>query len=125
MNRSLDALVKTYNLDHPRLPLDVRVTPEGGCMVKICGNLDLETATGVKPAFERIVALMTAGAHLTVDLGSVNYISSTGVGLLTTVLILTRKNRIGFSLSRVRPPVHRVISLLGFETFMEIEAFDD
>jgi anti-anti-sigma factor len=124
VNPELYAAVARYNDSHPELTLGVSVVGNGQYVVTVSGSLDIETSTQVKPLLDDIVKHIPVAGHLTLDLEHVGYISSTGVGLLTTLLSQTRKELIGFSLTRVQNPVIKVMELLGFSSFIDLEALD-
>jgi len=124
MNQGMESIVVRYNASHPDLTLGLSPAFNGRYVIKIFGRLDLETSTHIKPILDTVITMIPAAGHLTLDLEHVAYISSTGVGLLTTLLSQTKKQSIGFSLARVQIPVLKVMDLLGFSSFIEVEVPD-
>ncbi len=124
MKSGIGTTVADYNRAHPELTLTVGPGIKDQILIKINGRLDLETSTHLKPILDSIIKTIPAGGLLTLDLERVDYISSTGVGLLATILVQTIKQSKKFSLARIQAPVRKVIELLGFSSFMNIESPD-
>ena len=116
--------IAEYNSAHPELTMALDAAIEDRVIIKINGRLDLETSAHLKPMIDSIMAIIPAGGLLTLDLEHVNYISSTGVGFLATILVQTIKESKNISIARIQAPVRKVIELLGFNNFMNIEAPD-
>jgi anti-anti-sigma factor len=117
-------VIARYNSEHPELTLAISAPSNSRVIVKVNGRLDLETSTHLKPIIDAIITGIPAGGLLTLDLEHIQYISSTGVGLLAAILVQTIKQSKNLSLSRIQAPVQKVIELLGFSSFLNIEVPD-
>jgi anti-anti-sigma factor len=124
MTMDMGSVIARYNSEHPELTLVVSPVINDRVIVKVNGRLDLETSTHLKPIIDAIITGIPTGGLLTLDLEHIQYISSTGVGLLATILVQTIKQSKNFSLSRIQAPVQKVIELLGFSSFLNIEVPD-
>jgi anti-anti-sigma factor len=93
-------------------------------VVRLTGSLDLQSSSALQDMLSSIIAEMGLGVRLVVDLGSVPYIPSAGVGALTMALTNAKKRDITFQLYRIQPKVRAVFELLGFMSFFE-EAVGD
>jgi len=59
------------------------------------------------------------GYELLIDLSRLVYISSTGVGLLTSVLMEAKKKGVELVLGEIHPKVEDVLRLLGVLSFFK------
>jgi len=57
--------------------------------------------------------------NLLVDLREISYISSTGVGVLSSLLVQATKRNIIFKLKNIQPKVKVVFELLGLLSFFD------
>jgi len=57
---------------------------------------------------------------LIVDMNGVSYISSTGIGALTNVMVKAKKREIALMLRSIQPKVRSVFELLGVLSFFEL-----
>ena len=117
----LDEVVEEHNRAHPELTLGINPVQDGRVVVDVAGRLDLDSSAQIRSIFDTIITALPSGGHLAVDLGRVYYISSTGVGMLISLLIQTMKQSKSFSVVHPQPQVLKIIELLGFSKFMNIE----
>lgn len=85
--------------------------------LSIIGALDLVAATEAQDLLSSVLTTMKARETLVVDLSDVGYISSAGVGALTTTLSNARKRDVELRLRGIQPKVRSVFELLGFMSF--------
>jgi anti-anti-sigma factor len=95
-------------------------------VIALSGSLD----TGTSPPFLDFVkdALLDAEdiGGLILDIGSLQYISSTGVGSFTAILVESQKRKLPFYLCRVPTCVSSVMQVLGFQAFFSyLESFEE
>jgi anti-sigma B factor antagonist len=91
----------------------------GGLAIYATGYIDTYNSTSFLKRAEKAVA---AGfARLILDLSSVSFISSTGVGALVSLLKLARQRNGDVILQSVQPRVYEVLQLLGFSQFFPIK----
>jgi anti-anti-sigma factor len=98
------------------LSLDESADPRG-IEVRVDGSIDGDTSQD----FRDIVALAMAAARdvgcLVIELSSLSYISSTGVGALTNLLSESRRLKVPFYLRDMPDQAKAVFDLLGFSSF--------
>lgn len=85
--------------------------------LSIAGALDLVAASEAQDLLATVLTTMKAKETLIIDIANVGYISSAGVGSLTTTLSNSRKKDIELKLRGIQPKVRSVFELLGFMSF--------
>jgi anti-sigma B factor antagonist len=95
------------------MELDVRTyeSPDPYTVVAVAGELDVGLAPQLKA---RLVELITDGAtDLVVDLSAVQFIDSTGLGVLIRVLRQLRERGGDLKLVVTRPDIMRIFEITG------------
>jgi anti-sigma B factor antagonist len=103
--------------------LSVKVRRERGVVIAdVTGDIDVSTVSGLR---ERLLGLADAGEPLIVDLNSVSFIDSTGLGVL--VAVARRADARGGSLHAVcsRPPTRKLLWLTGVDRRIPLTATVD
>ena len=92
----------------------VAQTPLAGNVicVKVEGRLDAATVPAFEQALQRL--LLEGQARLVVDLGEVNYISSSGLRVLLTARRQSRSRGGDLFLCSLRPRVKEIFEMVGF-----------
>lgn len=85
----------------------------------LSGSLDLEFAHGLEMLLSKFIENQSSLKNLIVDLKEISYISSTGVGVLSSLLVQATKRNISFKLKNIQPKVKVVFELLGLLSFFE------
>ncbi|NJC70041.1 STAS domain-containing protein [Planosporangium thailandense] len=101
----------------PRAWLEWAETEEGELVVRIGGELDLDSVPGVDPAVDGLIARHN-GRHVTVDLGELSFFDSSGV----TVLIRIANGSGSMRIRHANPAVRRVIEVLGLASWLGLES---
>ena len=83
-------------------------------------TIDATTAWDLRPALLR--ALYTQSPELWVDLGRVNFIDSTGLGMLVSVLKEAREMNGDIRLMNAGREVRRILQVTGLEVLFELNA---
>jgi anti-sigma B factor antagonist len=84
----------------------------GGATAAVRGEFDMAATFTVEPALERV--LVKPGVErLTVDLGAVSFIDSTGVGVLVRLNDEARERGIELRIAPGPPEVQRVFEVAG------------
>lgn len=87
--------------------------------VKIAGYIDTKNSQQFMNALLNLVISNSGISKLVLDLSGVTYISSTGVGSLTNVLVQSKKLNMELFLSNVNDKINNVIKMLGFSSFFK------
>jgi len=87
--------------------------------IRLIGSLDLENSRSLQDLLTWIIGDQVSHADLIVDLGRVDYISSTGVGALTIALTEARKRDTSFRIRNLQPKVRSIFTLLGLMSYFE------
>jgi len=91
--------------------------PGTPAVVVVKGDLDLTIAYRLRTVLLELIDLMEPGRPLYVDLRPVEYISSSGVGILSAALVHAGEKRIPFYISTLKPKVRTVFDTLGLITW--------
>lgn len=87
-------------------------------VIKVGGYIDLTTSTELEHAIDSV--LKTNCYNIIIDLGYVDYISSTGWSTLLSKLKEIRDNGGDLKLARMKPDVYEVYEVLEFFWFLKV-----
>jgi anti-anti-sigma factor len=82
------------------------------------GSIDTYNSATFASVVEECIAEQNDVKHVVFNLGGVNYVSSTGIGVFTALLKFCAKNKTEMHLWRVQDKVFDVFQLLGFTQFI-------
>lgn len=120
-DESLEAKIRTYSSSHRDSSLRVERTDEPPAfVVYISGALDTETSSELLTFLSAAKKNAKASGSLIVDLSEAKYISSTGIGVLSTSMLEYAHERIPFSLRSVPPKIKALFTLLGLWSFFPV-----
>ncbi len=92
-------------------------TRESVIVVHFHGRLDTLTAPGAEKTL--LAEIENCSQHLVVNLGSTEYVSSSGLRILLRAAKLMESRGSGFALSAANPQVLEVLDISGFLTLMQ------
>lgn len=93
---------------------------ENKSIVILSGEIDAYTAPKLK---DTLLPLTTTAEHtVEVDLGDVNYMDSTGLGVFISALKSTKENSSHMQLVDLQERVYRLFSITGLIEVMDIKA---
>lgn len=107
-----------YNTAFPRTQISCE-NCEDYLRLSIVGELDILSSNAARPLILSIMEQLPPGYELLIDLSRLVYISSTGVGLLTSVLMEAKKKGVELVLGEIHPKVEDVLRLLGVLSFFK------
>lgn len=90
-------------------------TEEGRCTVYISGELDLEVAAQMRAVMEPLVEL--SDRTLTLNLQELEYIDSTGIGILISVLKARHARNGAFTIEAVPAHIQKLFDMTGITPF--------
>ena len=117
----IEETLERYNAAHPQARVETSTQASGDFVLALSGELDMKTSNDLVPLLEAAVLACPAKRRFILDLAKVGYISSTGVGLLTTAMVAAEKRDAEFILLDVPPRVKNVMDTLGLVAFFKIE----
>ena len=91
-------------------------SPPGLCLA-LAGSLGNDNSRDFGELAQASLAALSGGDALILDLSGLEYISSTGVGTLTTLLAEARRREAFLFLRGMQPKVRAVFDVLGFSEF--------
>jgi anti-sigma B factor antagonist len=109
-----------YNTKHSQDKAELTTGP-GLMVLKLFGPLDQDNATDFMVVLGSAVDSLSTGERLVMDMSSINYISSTGVGALSQTLVHAEKRGVSFVLRAIQPKIRGVIQLLGLLSYFTEE----
>jgi anti-sigma B factor antagonist len=118
---SFSEILESYNSLHGGAPVELRERNERRLKLALRGELDMQASNDLTPLLEAAILECPPKGGLLLDLSLVNYISSTGVGLLTMVLVKANQRSVSLILLDMPPKVRNIINTLGFLTFFKEE----
>lgn len=110
-------LVPLHNSRHPASQVELRRTEGGEILLAISGELDMKVSTDLAPVLEAALFDCPSHSRFYLDMERVDYISSTGIGLLSSILMQGQKRSISLILVHVPPKVRNVMDVLGLLAF--------
>jgi anti-sigma B factor antagonist len=100
--------------------MDIRIENSPVCdIVRLSGDFDLYGSPRIKLRITDMIAEQGM-RNLVIDLAEVKYIDSSGVGALLYFFSMAQKERCGFFVSSLTPPVHHVLQLTQLVKFLPI-----
>jgi anti-sigma B factor antagonist len=121
------ACAADLNIKVPSLHVNIgKSAAPRALVIAVSGSLD----TGTSPQFLEFAKAALIDAEdlggLILDIGAIQYISSTGVGSFTAILVESQKRKLPFYLYRVPTCVSSVMRILGFEAFfMYLQSYEE
>ena len=105
-------------MDKMEVPDEIQVfwsyaEPEAPAVVIVKGSLDLKIAYRLRSVLLELIDLMSPNQDLYIDLRHVDYISSTGVGILSAALTHANDKQVRFYISTLTAKVRSVFDSLG------------
>lgn len=91
-------------------------TTEGKCTVYVSGEFDLEVASQMRAAMAPLIEL--TDRELILNLKDLNYIDSTGIGILVSVLKARHANHASFSVEAIPPTIRKLFDMTGITPFL-------
>ena len=92
---------------------------EDGVVIRLHGDLDMVTANELRKTLTAILG--TAPVRLTIDLSGLDFVDSTGIGVLVGGFRRAKDEGCDFSLRFPNRPVKKVLHLTGIDQMMPIE----
>lgn len=116
--KSLELRLSEFNARHPSTKLTLSYSSEPPALVvSVGGDLDTQCSGDFQDTLTEVLEVARPRGGLILDLAGLQYISSTGVGALTALLIASQRTRTLFQLCRVSEQARSILEVLGFSSF--------
>jgi anti-sigma B factor antagonist len=90
-------------------------------VVSIVGTLDTESSNDFLEILHAAKSIASKIGGLSVDLGEIQYVSSTGIGVLSTAMMECAKERVPFTLRCVPEKIRSLFELLGLWSYFQLD----
>jgi anti-anti-sigma factor len=116
-----DEILQRYNEGHPHALVGFARSEGGDIALSLSGELEMKASSDIGPLLDYALRECPARTRLVLDLRGVGYISSTGVGLLATLMVSADKRSITLVLLDIPPRVRNIMDTLGLTSFFNVE----
>jgi anti-anti-sigma factor len=110
-----------YNSVHAGATVELREKETSRLELALSGELDMKASSDLTPLLELAVTECPPKGRLVLDLSFVNYISSTGVGLLSSILVMAERRSVSLILLDIPPRVRNIMDTLGLMSYFTEE----
>lgn len=110
----------TLRLDGIAVTARVRTAMPWVLTVSLSGYLDIKNTPAFARTIEQVLNESPHITHIVFDLGCVTYISSTGIGAFTQILVSTKNLNTEMTLYKPHDNVRLAFEALGFASFFSI-----
>ena len=126
MPPGIEESLRGFASRHPNSSLAATISASPPAMViAISGELGHDLAPDLHATLGSLLPAASSLGGLILDLGGVSYISSSGIGALTSLLVESKRMKLRLDLARVTSKARDVIELLGFASFFRfIEGYE-
>ena len=99
----------------------IRTDSLGNITIHMNGGLDYENSLPLRQELQ-VLTLQNPASTITLDMHSLDFVGSSGIGLFVETLQILNKNRSQIKLSNVKTEFIKVFKLYNFDAFKLIEA---
>ena len=114
-------ILAAFNATHPGSLVGLRDRDECRLELALQGELDMKVSSDITPLLDAAVSDCPPKGRLILDLSLVNYISSTGGGLLSSILVKAQKREVSLILLDIPPKVRNIMDTLGLLAYFTEE----
>ncbi|HOJ99482.1 MAG TPA: STAS domain-containing protein [Termitinemataceae bacterium] len=117
----LSECISHFNKRYPYTTLAITQEDDNHLTIHLGGELNLESATEFGTIGEIVLATLFAGTTIILDLAGLHYISSTGVGSISQLVLQASRRNISVQIINCQPKVREVFQLLGLLSVLNIK----
>jgi len=121
----LEQILRDYNEGHPNSQAQLRRPESGDLVIALSGELGMKASSDIAPLLDAALLECAPRGRIVLDLGSVGYISSTGVGLLATTMVKAEKIALTLVLRSIPPRVRSIMDTLGLTSYFNVDGSCD
>jgi len=107
----------TAKVEFDGLFLNVDRSIDNIVTVNVEGRLETANSIHFLNYMTEVIDSTSSGCDLILSMADLYYVSSTGIGAFTTILVNSKKRNIKFFIKDMQPKVMSVFELLGFTAF--------
>jgi anti-anti-sigma factor len=122
VNSDVKTQLKQFNSQEPDLRISAHAdsTYTGLVVLSLEGSLDTENATAFHRTVAAVMQMLDSCRILVFDLSRLKYISSSGIGAFTNILVAAERYGYQIFLYRLSANVRVVFDTLGFSQFFRL-----
>ncbi|MDA3937989.1 MAG: STAS domain-containing protein [Spirochaetia bacterium] len=109
----------TEEIEFDGLFLSIDTTLPNKITVNVKGRLETANSIHFLNFMTELINSSVTGVDLILAMADLYYVSSTGIGAFTTILVNTKKKNIQLYFKDMQPKVLSVLELLGFTAFFK------
>ncbi|HUW39391.1 MAG TPA: STAS domain-containing protein [Rectinemataceae bacterium] len=118
---SLESALSGFSAKYPGTRLSLAETSSPPALViRLDGALDTQNSGDFQAILAKALETAKERGALVLDLSRLNYISSTGVGALTQVLVESKRHQLPFFLCHISDQARSILDVLGFTSFFPV-----
>lgn len=106
-------------IEYDGLFLNTDTTKENKITVNVKGRLETTNSIHFLNYMAKLIDTSPSGCELILAMSELYYVSSTGIGAFTTILVNSKKRNMKLFINNMQPRVMSVLELLGFTAFFD------
>ncbi len=104
-------------IEYDGLFLNTDRTVENKVTVNVKGRLETTNSIHFLDYMTKLIDSSPSGCELILAMSELYYVSSTGIGAFTTILVNSKKRSMKLFIKNMQPKVMSILELLGFTAF--------
>ncbi len=104
-------------IEYDGLFLNTDIGSNNEIKVNVKGRLETANSINFLNYMTQLIDASPTGCDLILEMSELYYVSSTGIGAFTTILVNSKKRNMQLFIKNMQPKVMSVLELLGFTDF--------
>jgi len=107
-------------IEYDGLFLNTDTSNKQKIVVNVKGHLETANSIHFLDYMTKVIDSSPSGCELILEMSELFYVSSTGIGAFTTILVNSKKRNMQLFIKNMQPKVMSVLELLGFTSFFNL-----
>lgn len=104
-------------IEYDGLFLNTDTTVDGKITINLKGRLETANSIYFLDYITKLIDSSSSGCEIILSMSELFYVSSTGIGAFTSILVNSKKRNMELFIKDMQPKVMGVLELLGFTAF--------